>query len=75
MAVVHGREVDGRLLTFEFADGAFRDQETGSVWNLSGRAQSGPLAGAQLPPVLHGSPFWFAWAAFHPQTRLVTHPA
>ena len=75
MAVVHGREVDGRLLTFEFADGAFRDRETGSVWNLSGRAQSGPLAGAQLPPVLHGSPFWFAWAAFHPQTRLVTHPA
>ena len=50
-------------------------RETGSVWNLSGRAQSGSLAGAQLPLLVHGSPFWFAWAAFHPQTRLVTHPA
>ena len=74
-ATVHGREVNGRLLTFEFADGAFRDRETGSVWNLSGRAQSGSLAGAQLPLLVHGSPFWFAWAAFHPQTRLVRHPA
>ncbi len=75
MAAVHGREVDGRLLTFEFAEGAFRDRETGSVWNLSGRAQSGSPAGAQLPLLVHGSPFWFAWAAFNPQTRLVTHPA
>ena len=75
MAAAHGREVDGRLLTFEFADGAFRDRETGSVWNLSGQALSGPMAGAQLPALLHDSPFWFAWAAFHPQTRLVTRPA
>lgn len=74
-AAAHGREVDGRLLTFEFADGAFRDRETGSVWNLSGQALSGPMAGTQLPALLHASPFWFAWAAFHPQTRLVTRPA
>ena len=74
MAAAHGREVDGRLLTFEFADGAFRDRETGSVWNLSGRAISGPLAGAQLPPLVHSTPFWWAWAAHHPATRLVTNP-
>ena len=72
MAALHGRQVNGRLLTFELAEGAFRDLETGSVWSLSGLAQSGPLAGAQLPPLLHGSPFWFAWADLYPQTRLVT---
>lgn len=75
MAAAHGREVDGRLLTFEFAAGVFRDLETGSVWNLGGQALSGPLAGAQLPPLVHACPFWFAWAAHHPQTRLVTRPA
>ncbi len=73
MAAAHGREVDGRRLTFEFIDGAFRDRETGSVWNLSGRAMSGPLAGAQLPPLVHNAPFWWAWAAHHPATRLVTN--
>ena len=70
-AAAHGRRVNDCLLTFEFAAGVFRDRETGSVWNLSGRAQSGPLAGTQLPPVPHGSPLWFAWADVYPQTRLV----
>ena len=74
MAAAHGREVDGRLLTFEFADDAFRDRETGSAWSLSGRAMSGPLAGAQLPPLVHNTPFWWAWAAHNPETRLVTNP-
>ena len=74
MAAAHSRELDGRLLTFEFSDGAFRDRETGSVWSLSGRAVSGSLAGAQLPPLVHNTPFWWAWAAHNPRTRLVTNP-
>ena len=74
MAAAHGRKVDGRLLTFEYADGAFRDRETGSAWSLSGRALSGALSGAQLPPLVHNTPFWWAWAAHHPETRLVTNP-
>ena len=74
MAAAHGREVDGRLLTFEFAEGAFHDRETGSFWSMSGRAMSGPLAGAQLPPLVHSTPFWWAWAADYPATRLVANP-
>lgn len=74
MAAAHGRKIDGRLLTFEFTEGAFRDHETGSIWSLSGRAASGPLSGAQLPALLHNSPYWYAWAAHYPDTRLVTHP-
>ncbi len=74
MAAAHGRQVNGRLLTFEYADGAFRDRETGSAWSLSGRALSGALSGAQLPPLVHNTPFWWAWAAHHSETRLVTNP-
>ena len=74
MAAAHGRQVNGRLLTFEFADGAFRDRETGSAWSISGRALSGALSGSQLPPLAHNTPFWWAWAAHHPKTRLVTKP-
>jgi hypothetical protein len=36
----------------------------------SALAVDGPLAGAQLRRVEHLDTFWFAWAAFHPDTRL-----
>jgi hypothetical protein len=62
--------VDGRSLTFEWRDG-FVDRETGSRWSVLGQALEGPLAGKRLEPVLHVTPFWFAWAAFRPDTRVV----
>lgn len=66
-------ELGGKALDFTRADdGTFRDQQTGSVWNLFGRAESGPLAGEQLAAVEHLDTFWFAWAAFQPDTRLVS---
>lgn len=66
---------DGQALDFIRADdGFFRDQQTGTVWNLFGRAVSGPLAGHRLRPVEHLDTFWFAWAAFQPETRLVAAP-
>lgn len=65
--VAFSREVDGELLTFSAAPGGgFVDDQTGSEWNLNGTATAGPLAGAQLDPVIHGNEFWFAWAAFNP---------
>lgn len=65
-------EVDGRRLTFR-AQGpqGFVDDQTGSAWDVLGRALSGPLAGSRLEPAGHVDTFWFAWAAFHPETRLV----
>jgi hypothetical protein len=51
--------------------GRFRDRQTGSVWNVFGRAVSGPLSGRRLTPVEHLDTFWFAWAAFQPGTALV----
>ncbi len=68
-------DADGRALDFVRADdGTFRDRQTGSVWNLFGRALSGPLVGERLTPAAHLDTFWFAWAAFQPETRLITAP-
>ena len=61
----------GMDLTFEAAgDGRFRDRETGTVWNVSGRAIKGELTGEALEPVVHGNHFWFAWVAFKPKTKI-----
>ena len=66
---VFRRTVDARTLTFErTGDGRFRDQETGSEWDVTGQARSGPMAGTRLEPVPHGDYLWFAWAAFRPDT-------
>jgi hypothetical protein len=60
--------LDGRKLSFRFEDGVLVDEETGSTWNVLGQAVDGPLAGERLTPIVHGNPFWFAWAAFKPET-------
>jgi hypothetical protein len=62
---------DGAPLTFTPGPDGFVDDRTGSVWNLLGRAVSGPLAGTSLERVAHVDTFWFAWAAFQPDTALV----
>jgi hypothetical protein len=65
--IAFARTVDGQALTLSAgADGVFVDAETGSQWDLNGTALTGPLAGSQLEPVVHGNEFWFAWAAFNP---------
>jgi len=68
--VAFSSSLDGRVLTFEASGDAFRDLETGSSWDISGVARSGPLAGRSLTKVVHGNHFWFAWAAFKPETRI-----
>ncbi len=67
---VYSPVIDGQELTFNWEDGAFVDTMTGSRWSILGEAVAGPLAGKQLLPVVHGNHFWFAWAAFKPQTRI-----
>ena len=67
------RTTDGADATLRPVGTGFVDQETGSVWNVEGRAVSGPLAGSSL--VAHEGSFvayWFAWSAFHPLTRIWT---
>ena len=71
-AIAYSAEVDGQTLTFEFADGFFRDKETGSEWDILGRAVSGTLQGVQLTELPAINHFWFSWAAFRPETRVYT---
>ncbi len=49
----------------------FPDRETGSTWTLAGNAVEGPLAGRSLEPAMHGVHFWFVWAAYRLETRVV----
>lgn len=65
--------LDGTTYRFVLHEGAFTDEETGSRWDITGRAVSGPMAGQQLMPYPHGDFFSFAWFAFKPET-LVYRP-
>lgn len=59
--------------TFTVENGQIVDEETGSVWTIEGRAVGGPRKGEELTPVREAYvAFWFAWAAFHPDTDLWT---
>jgi hypothetical protein len=62
--------LDGRHLTFERDGDRFIDGETGSEWDIFGQAVAGSLAGEQLEAVEHVDTFWFAWAAYQPDTRI-----
>jgi hypothetical protein len=64
--------VEGDQLTFEPRTDAIVDRETGSLWSIFGVATDGPLEGERLEPIGHGDHFWFAWAAFEPDTRIWT---
>ena len=57
----------GRELTFYLEEDQIRDRETGSAWNLAGRALSGELAGSELQPLPARSTLWFSLVANYPE--------
>jgi hypothetical protein len=63
-------EVGNRKLSFSYNNGVITDNTTGSEWDIFGRAVKGELEGAHLEPVLSHPYFWFAWAAFRPETKI-----
>ncbi len=62
--------VDGTPLTFTSSNGTLVDSETHSSWNFEGNAISGPLKGESLTRYVSETAFWFAWAAFYPDTAI-----
>lgn len=71
-AVGFSAVLDGRRLRFDPADAdRFRDRQTGTTWSLSGLGLEGPLEGRRLRQVDEGVHFWFVWAAYRPDTRVV----
>lgn len=69
-ASAFSRRLGGQVLTFKHDGERFTDEQTGSVWDLFGRAVDGPLAGQALAPLVAVNHFWFSWAAFKPDTRV-----
>jgi len=69
-AAVFSPALGGRRLTFRTAGERITDTETGSEWDILGRAVKGELAGRQLAPIVSVNHFWFSWAAFKPETQI-----
>ena len=68
---VFERRLDGRVLSFTRRADGFRDDETGSTWNLFGEATAGELAGSRLQAREFVDTFWFAWGTFEPDSGIV----
>ncbi|HEV2772835.1 MAG TPA: DUF3179 domain-containing protein, partial [Thermoleophilaceae bacterium] len=62
-AAAFDRRVDGRELTFRRQGNVVVDEQTGTAWDITGRAVAGELEGKRLRPVRHDQQFWFALAA------------
>ena len=65
------RRLGGRTLAFRAAGGGYVDRQTGSKWDITGRAIAGPLKGKRLRPLRHDQQFWFALAAFLPDAKIL----
>ncbi len=67
---VFERKIDGRKLEFlrKPETNELVDAETGSVWDFSGKAIKGELAGKQLKKVFVLKDYWFDWKTYNPQT-------
>jgi hypothetical protein len=68
---VFDRRLDGRALEFFLKPDDARtliDKETGSLWDFTGTATSGALAGRRLGRIQPVKDYWFDWKMYHPQT-------
>jgi len=72
LAVAYDRNLGGRVLTFKPKGGIqhAEDRETGSRWEIGGKAVAGPLAGQRLNNVPAGLEKWFAWSSAHPGAEI-----
>lgn len=70
MVTVFNPVVDGQILKFKKIDDKFVDEQTNSVWDITGRCIEGKLKGKELQIEPHGNHFAFAWLAFHPETKI-----
>jgi len=67
---VFDRQLDGRTLEFFQRPDSREliDAETGSVWDFTGTATSGALAGKRLARFQPVKDYWFDWRKYHPDT-------
>jgi hypothetical protein len=74
---VFSRTLDGRVLDLivKAGDAPFRllDTTTGSEWDFTGAAVSGPLKGRHLERLPFLEEYWFDWRTYHPATDVARH--
>jgi len=68
------RVIDGKTIEFTKKQDSkamiLVDKETGSEWDFSGRATTGPMAGKQLKKVYVLNDYWFDWKIYNPETSV-----
>jgi hypothetical protein len=70
-ASVLSRQLGESTLTMSAQGDALRDTQTGSVWDpLTGKAESGPMAGEQLKRRTATYALWYAWQRYRPDSEL-----
>ncbi len=70
MVTVFNPVLEGELLKFQKVEDKFIDENTNSVWDITGRCIEGNLKGKELQIEPHGNHFAFVWLAFHPETNI-----
>lgn len=69
-ATLFNAVLDGQRLTFEKKGNVFKDKQTGSAWDITGRSVEGPFKGRQLRMEPHSNHLAFAWLAFYPDSEI-----
>jgi len=73
-AATYDRELsDGTILTFSPVQNDLPNVMTdgeGNVWDIFGKAVSGPRTGEQLSLTSSLTAYWFAWTAFNPNAQI-----
>jgi hypothetical protein len=74
---VFDRSVHGQPLEFlakpDVTPFRFVDTNTGSDWDFTGVAVSGPLEGTRLPRLPFLEEYWFDWRTYNPSTEIARH--
>ena len=67
---VYSGDLQGRSLTFHWDGTRLVDEQTGSEWNILGRAVAGVPLGSQLEPIIAINHCWLSWQTVRPDTRV-----
>jgi hypothetical protein len=65
------RTIDGQSWSFAKSESQpvrLLDAQTGSQWDFTGKAVSGPYAGRKLKQIFLLNDYWFDWKAYNPET-------
>lgn len=69
-ATVFDPHINGQLLSFKKVNGKFIDDQTKSLWDITGRCIKGDLKGKRLLIEAHSNHFAFSWLAFFPDSEI-----